>query len=869
MSQPILATKFFVPHPRKDRVVRTALIQQLNAQMDRKLTLISAPAGFGKTSLLSEWIHAYPRPVAWISLDENESDPVHFMRYLVTSLQTIHADLGASILAILDAPQLPPMTTLLTTLINELMAFSQEFMLVLDDYHLVDVPGIQEIISFLLDHQPPPMHLVITTRADPTLPLGRLRSMNELSEFRAAELSFSREETESFFNQALTLNLSPGDIQALDDRTEGWVAGLQLAALSLQGRDDVSAYIRSFQGTDRHIVDYLAEEVLNLQSEHIKRFLLQTSILNRLSGPLCDAVIGGSDSEKVLNTLEQEGLFLVPMDRQRHWYRYLHLFGDLLKHRLHKDEELASTVDDLHHRASQWYEEAGFTLDALQHAFEGQDYDRAERLIHNDGAPLYLQGEASVIIQYLDALPGNLGQTRPSLTVTYAWAMMFAGRNRDLESILQSAEANIHSHQDTSPFHDLLGQIASMRGLMGITSHDPPAIIQHSQQALKLLDPENTSVRIATNFGLGYAYQLMGDLGAARASHEQVITSGVAHKNTIYSVGAAISLGQVAELENDLEQAAKHFRHALELAGDTPQLMAGEAHLGLARIHYAWNDLQQSQTHADKCLEFVLQIETGDTFCNHGLLMARLYLARGQTRLALASVEKARDYARAQGFEHIFPALAQTRILIFLAQGDLDAAYDLAETETDPLGLARVYLAGEDYANAEAQLAELHHGMESAGAIRDLLDVLVLEVLAAHGSGKPDQTAQRLSAALELSEASGSTRGFLDAGADFQKLLEEALQGSTHLNRNYARHLLNLFQLEGQVTATQGLADPLSQREMEVLRHIAAGLSNQKIAATLFVSMSTVKTHLRNIYTKLEVHSRTAAVARAQSLELL
>ena len=869
MTIQILATKLYVPQPRSKRVLRSNLIERLNHGRHRKLTLISAPAGFGKTSLLSEWIDQNEFQTAWISLDEGDGEPVHFLSYLISALQKINPDLGSSVYAILQAPQPPPIKTLMTSLINDITTLSGESILVLDDYHLVDVPAIHEILSFLIDHLPPQLHLVITTRADPSLPIARLRGMDQLSEFRASDLSFSIEETDAFFNEVMGLSLTEADINSLDARTEGWVAGLQLAALSMKDREDVSAYINSFQGTDRHIVDYLAEEVLHRQPKHIQEFLIKTSILTRLSEPLCDFVTGKKGSQQILSGLENKGLFIVPLDDHRHWFRYLHLFADLLTHRLEKNSDILDPIETYHIRASQWYEENDFEIEALRHAVIAKDFDRVERLINCSDSPLYLRGEAAVIVKLLDSIPATLRDARPQLWVLYAWASMFSGMNSTIEEKLVFAENAIQAMGDRESYRDLEGQIASMRGLMGITAHDPESIISHSNRALELLDPDNISVRTATNFGLGYAHQLNGDLEDAKQSHKKVLKLGVSNDNTIYSVGAAISLGQISETENELKQGYDHYQNALHLAGDTPQLMAGEAHLGLARIHYEWDEVNIAGDHGQKCFEFVQQIDTGDTFCNHALLLSRIKLAEGDTKSALSNLQKADKYADQHGYLHMIPALTGARILVLLHLGKLDEAEHLAQKPELSMSLVRVLLAQGEPQKAFELLAPLHDRLADNSSNRELLRLLVLLTLVHHGSGNEKLTSETLHQALVLAEKSGNIRVFLDEGQPLKKILEEQVEKDSDISQTYMRKLLTAFNLKKVLVKENSLPEQLSQRELEVLEYIAAGLSNQKISEVLFISMNTIKTHIRNIYSKLDANSRTKAVAKAQELGLL
>src|SRR5215216_1241455 len=453
MSTPILATKLYVPPPRPKVVSRTRLIERLNEGLHRKLTLISAPAGFGKTTLVSEWVAGCERPTAWLSLDEGDNDPARFLAYLIAALQQIAPNIGAEVMGLLQSPQPPPAASILTDLLNEITAIPDHFILVLDDYHVIDSKTIDQALSFLLEHQPPQVHLVIVTREDPDLPLARLRAQGQLTELRAAGLRFTASEAAEFLNTVMGLNLSAADIASLEDRTEGWIAGLQLAALSMQGSKDTANFIKSFTGSHHFVMDYLVEEVLQQQPESVQTFLLRTSILDRLCGSLCDAVLldasGSASGQETLEYLERANLFLVPLDNERRWYRYHHLFADLLRQRLQQIAPSRDEVSELHRRASQWYEDHGLEIEAFQHAASANDVNRAERLIEGQGVPLQFKGAAAPVLKWLDSLPRAALDANPSLWVTYATALFFSGRHMAVEQKLQAAEAALgHTTQD-------------------------------------------------------------------------------------------------------------------------------------------------------------------------------------------------------------------------------------------------------------------------------------------------------------------------------------------------------------------------------------------------------------------------------------
>ena len=722
MSTPIIATKLYVPPPRTKLVPRLRLTERLNEGLQRKLTLISAPAGFGKTTLVSEWVAGCERPPAWLSLNEGDNDPTRFLTYLVAALQTIAATVGERALAMLQSPQPPPTEPLLTALLNEIATIPDPFVLVLDDYHVIDSKAADTALTFLLEHLPPQMHLVITTREDPNLPLARLRARGQLTELRAADLRFTPGEAATFLNQVMGLNLSAEDIVALENRTEGWIAGLQLAAISMQGHEDVSSFIQSFTGTHHFVLDYLLEEVLHQQSASVQTFLLRTSILDRLCGPLCDAVLldFSVSGQETLEYIKHANLFLDSLDNERRWYRYHPLFADLLRQRLQqstasltKDEEL--DVAELHRRASLWCEANGLEVEAFHHAAAANDVERAERLIEGKGMPLHFRGEGAAVLNWLESLPKTELDARPSLWVTYASTLLFGGQHTAVEGKLQAAEAALQGTEPDDRTTDLVGRIASMRATLAVIQNDAETIIAQSRRALEYLHPNNLPVRTATTWTLGYAYQIQGDRAAASQAYIDVIAASQSSENSIYSIAATLSLGQLQEADNQLSLATRTYTRVLQLAGDPPQAIASEAYLGLARICYQWNDLDTAHQHGQQCLQLTRQMESVDTFASYGLFHARLKLAQRDTAGAAAILAETEVFVRQHHFAHLLPVVAATQVLMMLQQGNLAAAVLLAETYDLPISLARVHLAQGDPTAALALLEALRRQMEAKG----------------------------------------------------------------------------------------------------------------------------------------------------------
>src|SRR6266566_5219477 len=880
MPTPILATKLYIPRLRPNVVSRPRLLERLNEGLHRKLTLIAAPAGFGKTTLISAWMAGCDRQVAWLSLDKGESDPTLFLTYLVAALQTIAPDIGVGVLGALQSPQPPPTETILAALLNEITAIPDNFVLVLDDYHVIDAKAIDQALTFLLEHQPPQMHLVIATREDPQLPLARLRARDQLTEVRAADLRFSTSEAAEFLNQGMGLNLSAKDITALEARTEGWIAGLQLAAISLQGQQDATNFIRSFTGSHHFVLDYLVEEVLQQQPESIQTFLLRTSILDRLCGSLCDAVLlnPSVSGQATLEYIEHANLFLVPLDNERRWYRYHQLFADLLRQRL-QQRNASSTGDEvrdvteLHSRASVWYEDHGLSIEAFHHAANANDVARAERLIEGKGMPLHFRGAVAPVLNWLESLPRTALDTRPSLWVTYASTLLFGGQHTAVEEKLQAAEAALQGTEPDARTRDLVGRIASMRATLAVIQHDVETIVAQSRRALEYLHPDNLPVRTATTWTLGYAYQLQGDRAAASQAYTEVISIGKSFGDSIYTLAATINLGQLQEADNQLYLAAESYRRSLQLAGDPPQRMACEAHLGLARVFYEWNDLEAAGQHGQQSAQLARQIIV-DTFAAYGVFVARLKLAQGDVSGAAAVLDEAEAFVRRHSFVFRMPDVAAAQVLILLHQGHLAAAAHLAQTHDLPISQARVHLAQGDPSAALAVLSPWRRQAEAKGWQDKRLKVMVLQAVALQAHGEKDKAVHLLCDALTLAEPGGFIRLFVDEGLPMAQLLSEA--EALEMMPDYTGKLLAACEAEehkGEDTSyrppAQPLIEPLSPREVEVLQLIAAGRSDQEICERLFLALSTVKGHNRKIFGKLQVQRRTEAVARARELGLL
>lgn len=884
MSATVLTTKLYIPSPRARTVLRPRLHTRLNEGLYRKLTLVSAPAGFGKTTLVSEWVAHNPHKTAWVSLDREDNDLTRFLTYLVAALQTIAPETGEGVLAALRSPQPPPPEALLTALLNDITTISEGPLLVLDDYHLIEAQPVDHAVTFLLEHLPPHMHLVITTREDPGLPLARLRARGQLTELRAADLRFTPSEAAEFLREVMNLNLSEEDVAALERRTEGWIAGLQLAAISMQGHEDVTRFIRSFTGSHRFVLDYLMEEVLHQQPDRIQKFLLRTSILDRLCGPLCDAVLQDPvlSGQETLAYLERVNLFIIPLDDERHWYRYHHLFAELLRQRLHQSTasstgEVKEHVAALHLRASMWYEANGLEIEAFQHAASANDVDRATRLVEGEGMPLLFRGAVTPILNWLESLPKAVLDARPSLWVIYASALLFVGRLSRVEQKLQAAEEALHGAEPDDKTCDLVGHIAAIRATLAVTTHQPKVIIAQSQRALAHLHPSNLPVRTATTWALGHAYHLQGDRAAASRAYTEAVSASQAIGHFIITLAATLGLARLQEEDNQLHLAAETYQRTLKLAGDPPAPIVCEAHLGLARIAYERNDLHAAVQHAQQGLHLAQQFETTDRAIACEVFLARLKLVQNDVAGAAAILEKAAQFARQHGFAYQLPELAATHVLVLIRQGNLTKAAQLAQTRELPISQAKVHLAQGNPSAALAMLEPWRAKVEAKGWVDEQLKVMMLQAVALQAHGEAERAVQLLNDALVLAEPGGFIRMFVDEGKPMAQLLSET--AAHGVKSDYAGKLLAVFDAEEQLKEASpprhsplpaySLIEPLSERELEVLRLVAQGLSNEEISKRLFRALSTIKGHNRIIFDKLQVKSRTEAVARARELGLL
>jgi LuxR family transcriptional regulator, maltose regulon positive regulatory protein len=897
VATPLLSTKLYLPPPRPGVVRRARLFALLDDGLRYELTVVSAPAGFGKTTLLIDWLAHTGRPAAWLSLDSGDRSPPRLLAYLIAALQSRAPAVGAAALAALRSAQPPPVDTLLTMLLNDLADLPDDLILVLDDYHAIDSPQVSALMALLIERLPPRLRLVIAGRADPDLPLARLRARHQLRELRAANLRFTADEVAAFLSQRMGLVIAASDVATLERRTEGWAVGLQLAALALQGCPDPSGFIQVFSGGHRFVLDYLVGETLARQPEPVRRFLLSTAVLDRLTGPLCDAVTGAAGGQATLAELDRGNLFVVALDDERRWYRYHHLFAEALRALL--DAERPGEAAALQLRAAIWFDQHGLPHEAIRHALAAEAFEQAAVLIEREWPAMDGGYQSDIWLDWARALPERLVQARPLLCLGYGWAMLNGGDLEGAEPWLRRAEGFLSLPEgdrerllvaDPAQLQTLTAAVASARAFRALALGDIDATLRYTRQALDA-DVEQTHASQIQAVALrGIAQWAVGDLAAADRSLIACAAGMLEAGRVADAIGMAFIFGEIRITLGQLHAAFAAYERAFQLIdrlGYALPYGVEDLHRGLADLYRERGDLALAQRH----------LTTGEELGARGVTLpdwrqrlhasqARLLLSQGDLAGALARLDLAERHFIRTPLPEQRP-VAALRALVFIRQGDLAAAMAWARShavsaagppsflrEFEQITLARLLIA-RTRADSSMSLArealgllgQLLRAAEEGGRIGSAIEILILVALAHQARGDAPAALDPLRRALELAEPEGYVSLFVDEGAPLVELLRIAER--RNIAPAYTRRLLTALGAIEPSPVEPALAEPLTDREIAVLRLLGTELSGPEIARALVVSLNTLRSHTKNIYGKLAVRSRRAALQRAAELGLI
>ena len=908
----LLSTKLYIPSVRANAVERPRLVEKLLSGMESpgNFALLSGPAGFGKTTLLGEFVTYYGQPAAWISLDEGDNDFSHFWTYLIRACQSVLDDVGDAALELMGSSQSFSDETVPTILINDLVNYDKPLVLVLDDYHEIQNQTIHDSLLFLIDHLPDNLYIIISTRIDPPWPLGRYRVRNRLIEIRAQDLRFDNEEATGFLNRTMGLDLSVDDVAALEERTEGWIAGLQLAALSMHDRKDISAFVKAFTGSHVYVAEYLVEEVLQRQPEDIQTFLLQTSLLKQMNAELCEAVTGFQSSQTILQSLYRENIFLIPLDNEGKWFRYHHLFADLLNARLRQDlpaEEIAA----LHLRAADWFEQKRHISEAIDHALAANDFERVVELVKQTAHTLIFSGQINVLSGWLKTIPEVYFQSHPHLPLYLFWIDLLQ-RNADLsEQTIQEREALLEALPSSSENDYLRGELMSILCRTMVLSGQTSRTIRLALKTLELLPSDDLASRARTNSALAIAYDLEGSAEEADKAYTECFSQAITAGDYLLAAHTIMAKGFILYRSGQLQKATKAFQAVIDIKDQADFIPleesgipfsgkkakkiffpVGQGYIGLASVYLERNELKTAENYLNQGMELCRQGGLDGIFLGR-ILTSRLRLARGDLAGALEECQ-----VSTRVFKDTIN-LATRKIKIDLARGDIDGAWHWAAPlvemlnnnpiafrpsfmfmEIPELSIARVYLAQGEMEKTGRLLDLLQSVSGADKRIEQLVEVPLLKALAyqkIQGGSPTPEIVENIKKALELAEPQGIVLLFLEEGPALIPLLKAvAVQRSTPERiKQYAHRLLDALETHDKtfahrpITESVDLVEQLTPRESEVLELLAIGASNQDIADKLVITVRTVKKHTGNIYGKLNVNSRIQAVTRAYELGLL
>jgi len=876
----MLLTKLHIPSPGSNIIHRPNLIQKLNTGLDRKLILVSAPAGFGKTTLISDWIAHNQVPATWVSLDKRDNEHSEFLRYLIAGFQTIDGELGKAAVHLSQTPQQIEAESILSLVLNDVLNYGEDMILILDDFHVIQSREIIEIMKFLIDHLPPNLHLVVCSRSDPPLSISRLRSQNELVELRSADLSFTVNDTHSFLIKKLKLDLSIEDIKLLDTKTEGWIAGLQLSALSMQGRTDLSEFVKKLMGNNRYIMDYLLEEVLLMQADHIKEFLVRTSILEQVSGDLADTLLETSNSQEILELLEKNNMFIVPLDTERKWYRYHHLFGDLLKQRLKNEER--DLLITLHERASDWFANHDLVSLAIEHAIEAGNHDRAMKLLDQTVEELWKSGQHASIIKFGVLLKEETLQCNPNFCLYYAWTLNSAGHFEEAEKVLLNAEKLALADLPNSSA--LLGKISVAFTYLLSSSRNTDRIFYYCEQARKYLKDDDPLWYSWVWLSYGVAYIYTGKLIESGDAFEKAFEYGKKSANLYLMTTAVTRLGygkmRLGKYKYSFDK-CKELLTFFEDAGYAELAQNSWANSGLyvlyGYIHYMWNKLDEALTLTQRGYELSLKGNDIITQIFATLFYAWILLFRGdkvKSESLVVIMEK--SLSEKQIYNTLPLSFTSQIIKIYIKLGNLEKARELIQSlglsiqkdisflnEMAYISYAKYLIETSDYKTAESLIYKLEKFGDPGHRIESLIELKILGAALFNILENETLAKKYLNEALALGEEENLMIFFVEESDLIGDLLNETRSSTKFLTR-----IIKAIEKK-QKAKQEFFMDPLSTREIEVLRYIEETLSNQEIADHIFVSINTVKTHVKSILLKLEVNNRSSAVNKARELGII
>jgi LuxR family maltose regulon positive regulatory protein len=898
-----LTTKLYLQPARQTLVDRPVLLEQLKEGLRGKLTLVSAPAGFGKTSLVAAWQKDCETPLAWVSLDEEDNEPLRFLDYLIGALQTVDADLGDESAELLRRTSTPPLKVVLTSLLNEINAYDKEFVMAFDDYHVIHDHGIHDALSYLIERLAPHAHALIATRSDPPFPLGRMRARGDLKELRASDLRFDNTEAAAFLNEVMNLELTANDVAALEERTEGWIAGLQLSALTLQGRENRSEVVKEFAGDNRFVLDYLLEEVLNCQTEKVQDFLLQTSVLTRLNAQLCDALTGDQSGHVMLEQLERANLFLIRLDGRGEWFRYHHLFADLL--RLKLKQKQPGAIRELQTKASQWCENNNLSDEAINYALAAQNWERALDLIEPIAFPMISMGGFSRLNHWVEAIPEVALKAHPLLFRFYIPTLIYKEEFEKAEKYLQIIE----KAESEDLRRQLMSLVWSSRSLVASARCQADWAEECSHKAEQFLLADDITQRAVVMQTKVRFSSVRGDMKVMEAALHAALPVYRQAEHVIFQVWGTMALGLIRMMQARLREGADYLRRGQQIAREhipnRPETLL-YSYVFLCDVHREWNEVDAAKSYLNDALSLIRQTgrESFPGFISENMksLAFMLDLCEDQLQADLL-VDQALRRVRRWGNDVVAPQLeALPALMVMRRRGDMAVANRWAETsglshEDEPdyvkeyqhLIFARWLIATGKAKQALSLLGRLLPATEKGGRQRTALEILIMQVLAHDTAGNQGEATKALEKALLLGQPESFVRTFIDEGEPVSRLLLEVLKQKGKRweaeKPELLRYVVKLKDAFGPsapvptarmaaATETEALPwwyveDPLSERELEVLQHVARGLSNQEIADKLFLSAGTVKRHMSNIYQKLDVHSRTQALERARSLKVL